>query len=216
MGGVDEFPLWDGRVENPAPGLDLDGWIALYRDHLATMGFVRGLIVHSIFYGTDNTVTKKALSRLGPNFKGVGLLPDGAIDADIAAFARANMVAVRLNYVHGGVLSWKGAVEMAPALAAHGLHIQMLLHADLHIEDLANEIRALPVPLVIDHLGWPNGALDPDSAGFQTLCALMAEGHVYTKLSAPYRMCDAPYDAAAKCTAALIAANPERCLWGND
>jgi predicted TIM-barrel fold metal-dependent hydrolase len=126
------------------------------------------------------------------------------------------MVAVRLNYVHGGVLSWDGAKAMAPALAEHGLHIQMLLHADRHIEDIAEDIRALPVPLVIDHLGWPAGPLTPDSAGFQTLCALMAEGHVYTKLSAPYRMCDAPYEEVADCTRALIEANPERCLWGSD
>ena len=134
----------------------------------------------------------------------------------MAGFARDGMVAVRLNYVHGGVLSWEGAKAMAPALAAHGLHIQMLLHADVHMEDLAQDIRDLPVPLVIDHLGWPSQALNSNTPGFQTLCALMAEGHVYTKLSAPYRMCNAPYDDIAACTKALISANPERCLWGSD
>lgn len=216
LAGMDEFPLWEGRAENPALGPDFDGWLELYRAHLAALGATRGLIVHSIFYGTDNSVTRAALARLGPDFKGVGLLPDGAPEADMADFAEAGMVAVRLNYVHGGVLSWEGAKAMAPALAAHGLHIQMLLHADTHMTEIADDIRALPVPLVIDHLGWPAGALDPASEGFQTLCALMAEGHVYTKLSAPYRMCPAPYAEVAACTRALIDANREQCLWGSD
>ena len=28
VAGKEEFALWDGRVENPAPGLDFDGSIA--------------------------------------------------------------------------------------------------------------------------------------------------------------------------------------------
>lgn len=216
VAGPMDFPLWDGRVENPAPGPDFEGWLALYHQHLDTMGFQRGLIVHSILYGTDNSVTVAALRHMGQNFKGVGLLPDGATDAQLDQFVAWNMAAVRLNYVHGGVLTWDGAKAMAPALAERGLHIQMLAHADLHMTEIADDIRALPVPVVFDHLGWPSGPLTPDSPGFQTLCALLSEGHVYVKLSAAYRMCAAPYTDAADCIAALINANPERCLWGSD
>ncbi|THH35667.1 amidohydrolase [Aliishimia ponticola] len=216
LAGADEFPLWEGRAEDPAPGRNLDDWLALYRAHLNALGCTRGLIVHSIFYGTDNAVTVEALRRLGPGFKGVGLLPDGASDAQLDQFARWNMVAVRLNYVHGGVLSWDGAKAMAPALAERGLHIQMLAHADRHMEDIAQDVRALPCPVVFDHMGWPADGLTPDSSGFQTLCALLAEGKAWVKLSAPYRMCNAPYDEVAACMSALIAANPERCLWGSD
>lgn len=211
-----EFPLWDGRVENPAPGPDLDGWLTLYRDHLDALGCTRGLIVHSILYGTDNSVTVEAVKRMGAGFKGVGLLPDGATDAALDQFVAWNMAAVRLNYVHGGVLSWPGAVAMAPALADRGLHIQMLAHADLHMVDLAEDIRALPVDVVFDHIGWPAEDKTPTSPGFQTLCALVAEGAVWVKLSALYRMCDAPYTETDELVATLIAANPERCLWGSD
>lgn len=213
---VEEFPLWDGRVENPAPGPDLDGWLTLYRDHLDALGFSRGLIVHSILYGTDNSVTVEAVRRMGAGFRGVGLLPDGASDAALDQFADWNMVAVRLNYVHGGVLSWEGAKAMAPALADRGLHIQMLAHADLHVTDLATDIRALPVDVVFDHIGWPAQDRSPQCAGFQALCALLAEGRVWVKLSALYRMCDAPYHTTDDLVSTLIAANPERCLWGSD
>ena len=220
VGGPNDFPLWDGRVENPARddqgGPDFDGWLDQYRAHLDALGFERSVIVHSILYGTDNSITIETVKRLGPKFVGVGLLPDTASEAQIAAFATQNMKAVRLNYVHGGVLSWDGAKAMAPTLAAHGLHIQMLLHSHLHMADLAADIKALPVPLVIDHLGWPDLSLGVDDPGFQTLLRLVGDGHAYIKLSALYRLCPAPYGQAAPFVDALVRANPQQCLWGSD
>lgn len=216
VAGKDDFPLWENRVEDPATGPDFDGWLDLYRTHLSTLGFEKGLIVHSILYGTDNSVTVETLKRLGPNFKGVGLLPDAATDADLDQFVDQNLVAVRLNYVHGGVLSWDGVKAMAPRLMARDLHIQMLLHSHLHMDDLADNIRALPVPLVIDHIGWPDLTLSAQDPGFQTLLRLVSEGHVYVKLSALYRLCRFPFDQAAPFVEALARANPDRCLWGSD
>ncbi|MBW4707775.1 amidohydrolase family protein [Roseobacter sp. YSTF-M11] len=216
VAGANEYPLWHGRAENPAPGPDLEGWLDKFRAQLGTLGFARGIIVHSILYGTDNSVTVEAVRRMGHGFKGVGLLPDGANDKQLDQFVDWNMTAVRLNYVHGGVLSWEGARAMAPALAERGLHIQMLCHADQHMGALADDIRDLAVPVVFDHIGWPRDALTAKSAGFETLCALLSEGKVWVKLSALYRMCAAPYGDADPLVAALIAANPERCLWGSD
>ncbi|WP_300016324.1 amidohydrolase [uncultured Roseobacter sp.] len=212
----EEFPLWDGRAENPAPGPDLDGWLEMFRTQLNTLGFSRGVIVHSILYGTDNSVTVEAVRRMGPGFKGVGLLADGTSDRQMDDFVKWNMAAVRLNYVHGGVLSWEGAKTMAPALAERGLHIQMLCHADQHMAEIADDARALKTDVVFDHIGWPKDALTPDSAGFQALCRLLADGKAWVKLSALYRLCPAPYTQADPLVAALIAANPERCLWGSD
>lgn len=220
VGGPNDFPLWEGRVEDPAQdangGPDFDGWLALYRDHLDALGFTKGLIVHSILYGTDNRVTVETVKRLGDGFKGVGLLPDAATDADLDGFKADNLCAVRLNYVHGGVLTWDGAKAMAPRLADRGLHIQMLLHTHMHMNDLGGDIASLPVPVVIDHLGWPDLLRGVDDAGFQTLLRLVGDGHAYVKLSALYRLCPAPYDSAAPFVAALVAANPDRCLWGSD
>lgn len=216
LAGAGEFALWEGRVENPAPGPKLDSWLELYRNHLEALGFSRGVIVHSILYGKDNSVTVEAVRRMGDGFRGVGLLADGASDAELNAFTDWNMAAVRLNYVHGGVLTWQGAKAMAPALADRGLHIQMLAHVDRHIAEIAQDIRGLPVDVVFDHIGWPADDRSPESEGFATLCALLTEGHVWVKLSALYRMCDAPYDQLDALVAALIDANPERCLWGSD
>lgn len=216
LAGRDEFELWEGRVENPAPGPSLDGWLALLDEQMDMLGMTRAVLVHSIFYGTDNSATAEALRRMGNRARGVGLLPDHATEAQIDTFASWGMDAVRLNYVHGGVLSWEGARMMAPALAARGMHIQMLCHMDQHMEDIAPDIRALACPVVFDHIAWPSAGLDPDGAGVDTLCALLAEGKAYVKLSGLYRLCAAPYSDADALVAKLIAANPEACLWGSD
>jgi predicted TIM-barrel fold metal-dependent hydrolase len=215
VGAPDDFPLWEGRVENPAHGADFEGYLDLYKTHLDTLGFTRGVIVHSILYGGDNSITIETVRRLGAGFRGVGLLPDDATDASLDHFVDSNLAAVRLNYVHGGLLSWAGARAMAPRLADRGLHIQMLLHSHLHMVEIADDIRAMPVPVVIDHLGWPDLTLGTDDPWFQTLLGLVADGHAYIKLSAPYRMHD-DLTRSAPFVAALATANSERCLWGSD
>ncbi|MEJ6397820.1 amidohydrolase family protein [Yoonia sp. 208BN28-4] len=214
LGGPDEFPLFDGRTEDPAQSYA--AYLADYKAQLAALGITRGVVVQSIFYGLDNTVTVQAVRDLGHGFKGIGLLPDGADAAALDQFVEWNLKGVRLNYVHGGVLTWDGAKAMAPMLADRDMHIQMLMHADQHMEGLADDVRALPVPVVFDHIGWPDLSLGPDHPGFQALCRALADGDAYVKLSGLYRLCDAPYTQADAHVAALVAANPERCLWGSD
>ena len=125
-----EFPLWEGRVEDPGGG-DLAYWLDRYRLYLKTLGFTRGVIVQSILYGTDNSVTAAAVEALGRDrFRGVGLVSDAAGDAALDGLVDQGFQAVRLNYVHGGVLSFDGVAAMAPMLAERGLHVQMLIQAN--------------------------------------------------------------------------------------
>lgn len=216
LAAPDQYPLYDGRVEDPAPGLDFDAYLAALRAQMDTLGMERTVIVQSIFYGADNRVTEAAVAALGNAARGIGLVTDSATEAELDHFVTARLSGVRLNYVHGGVLSWAGVRAMAPRLAARGLHVQMLLNAHRHMDELAEDMAAMPVPVVLDHIGWPNLAAGTDEPGFQRLLRLVGDGHVWVKLSGVYRLCDAPYGAADKHVAALLAANPERCLWGSD
>ncbi len=72
LAGPDDFPLWEGRVESPDPSIDFDGWLDRYQANLHALGCTRGVIVHSIFYGTDNRVTVEADRRLGVKLRGIG------------------------------------------------------------------------------------------------------------------------------------------------
>ncbi|MCR9085751.1 MAG: hypothetical protein NXH97_03300 [Rhodobacteraceae bacterium] len=67
----------------------------------------------------------------------------------------AGIVDLRINYVHGGVMTWKGAKALSAQLRDRGTHIPMLADPGDHIADLAEDIRQSPVRLVLDHLGWP-------------------------------------------------------------
>ncbi len=213
---ADDFPLWDGRVEDPAPG-SLADWTARFETHLDRLGLSRAVVVHSILYGADNTVTKAAVAALGPDrARGIGLVTDHATEADLDDLASAGIVGVRLNYVHGGVLSWDGVKRIAPMLKARDMHVQMLLHTHQHMVELAEDMAALPVPVVLDHIGWPDLSLGVQDRGFQTLLRLVGEGHVAVKLSGVYRVCRAPFEAATPFLEALVAANPEACVWGSD
>ncbi len=210
------YLLYDKRIEDPGAG-DLDVWLGRYRRVMATIGTCRAVLVQSILYGTDNSLTTAAIAALGRDCtRGIGLVSDGAPETALDALAEDGFVGIRLNYVHGGVLSFDGATALAPALAARGMHLQMLVHTHQHLVDLEPALRTFPVPVVIDHLGWPNLSFGTADPGFQALCRLLAGGNVWVKLSGVYRVDLAGSGIADPFVAALVAANAERCLWGSD
>ena len=206
----DDFTLWEGRVENPPAG-SLDDWLEHYQAHLKALGCTRGVIVHSILYGGDNSITLEATRRMGDQFRAVCLISDNATEAEIAALADQNCKAVRLNYVHGGLLSWDGMKRLAPMLAEHGLHVEMLAHSHLHLEELAPQVPELPVEIVFDHCAWPDPSLGITD-GQIALERLLADGQCWTKLSATYRHTPDPQSLLHR----LAKANPDRILWGSD
>jgi predicted TIM-barrel fold metal-dependent hydrolase len=96
-------------------------------------------------------------------------------------------------------------------------HVQ--LHADARsLAELAPRLRKLPVDVVFDHIGHVPAAAGVDNPGFQALVALMREGKFWAKLSAPYRLSELPYpyDDVTPFARALIAAAPDRLVWGSD
>lgn len=217
LAAADEFALWPSRVEDPPPGLTLAECLARYRTQMAVLGVDRTVIVHSILYGSDHAVTLAAMDALGrERTRAVGLVEDEVDDVVLDALRAEGVMGVRLNYVHGGILSFEGVKALAPRLAARDMHVQMLINAHQHMAELAEEIRDLPVPVVFDHLGWPDLREGAEEMGFRMLCDLVADGHAWVKLSGLYRFCDAPYEAADDAVASLIATNSERCLWGSD
>ena len=215
VAGPAEFPLSERGAEHPAPGRGFEDWLALYRTHLDTLGCTRGVIVQSKLYGTDNRVTIEALRRLGDGFRGVALVTEEVQDDTLDHLAGHGVRAVRLNLVHGSALGWDGARAIAPRLAERGMHVEMLLHADRHLPALADDLAAMPVPVVIDHAGWPTDGR-ADSDGIRTLLRLLGDGMAWIKLSAVYRFAPPPYDGADDLVRAMVAANPRRCLWGSD
>jgi predicted TIM-barrel fold metal-dependent hydrolase len=76
----------------------------------------------------------------------------------------------------------------------------------------------MPVPLVVDHFGGARGELGVSQPGFASLVELVKAGKAYVKISGAYRSSNAAPDFAdvTPLAQALIAANPDRIVWGTD
>jgi predicted TIM-barrel fold metal-dependent hydrolase len=86
------------------------------------------------------------------------------------------------------------------------------------VEAIKDQVMAAPMPIVFDHFGGAQGPLGVHQPGFDTLLNLVRRGNAYVKISAPYRSSiKAPdYPDVEPLAKALIAANPQRILWGSD
>ena len=105
----------------------------------------------------------------------------------------------------------------AAQLAGRNWHIQMNTRLSV-ISALKSDIMALSMPVIFDHFGGAKAAPGLGQTGFGDLVDLVKSGHAYVKISAPYRPSDKTPDFpdAAPLAQALVAANPDRVVWGSN
>jgi predicted TIM-barrel fold metal-dependent hydrolase len=215
----DEYPQHPERSYTPAPA-PLQRW----RDTLAPLGVARGVVVQPSFYGTDNRVLLRALAEGGGDLVGIAAVGPQASDAELAALVSAGVRGVRMAHVDpndprrmGGFVMLADALPtLAPRLKAHGLHLQLLTDSRL-LPDIAPALRAAGVPVVLDHMGRAPAALGAGHVGIAAMCALLEEGWLWVKLSGAANISQLPgWDDAGAVHRRLLAANPERLLWGSD
>lgn len=219
FGPFARYPLADDRSYTPAEH-PADAFIA----HLDELGLTRGVLVTASASGTDNSVVTDALRQYPTRLRGIVVPAPDTTDAELDAWHAAGVRGVRINlYQVDGHAVYRNGVgidvleALAPRLAARGWHAQIWIHAP-DLVALGPRLRALGLPLVIDHMGrmaTSRGVADP---GFQALCALLAEGVAWTKISGADRLqpAGAPYGEVDPFVAALLAANPEQVVWGSD
>src|SRR5690606_34219475 len=102
-----------------------------------------------------------------------------------------------------------GITDIAQRIEPLGWHVQLFMDST-EVEELAPRLKQLPVPIVFDHMAHVHQDSSTQSAGFRTVLDLLASGKAWVKLSA-WRF--SPDEERARM---LIAANPERILWGSD
>ena len=216
FGSAAEFPFAARRGYTPPPA-GADELLALQRAlHLS-----RVVIVQPSVYGSDNSCTIDGLRRLGERARGVAVIEPDASSSALDELHRAGIRGVRVNLETAGETD-PGAArrDLAAAVARVALlgwHVQVYTRLSV-ITALRERVTELPVPIVFDHFGGAHASGGVEQPGFADLLALVASGHAYVKLSAAYRSSEqAPaYDDVAPLARALIAANPERILWGTD
>jgi 2-pyrone-4,6-dicarboxylate lactonase len=217
LGPIARYAYSPERVYTPP-----DCLLGDYQAMLATLGVERAVLVQPSVYGTDNTVMLDALRAAGNRFRGVAVVDQDMNQPDMLALNAAGVRGVRVNIVDvkdrkPGTLPMVQLTAFAKRIAPLGWHMEFLMHCD-EFPDIDRTFGDFPVDIVLGHLGYMKTSLGVNNAGFQALLRLMKAGKAWVKFTGPYRISGEPLPHADTISYAhaLIAANPQRVLWGTD
>ena len=212
FGPHDRYPLGEGRSYTP-PEASIEAFRALQ----ATLGLDRSVIVQPSVYGTDNRCTMDAVAQLGiDRTRAVVVIDDTTDPAELARLDAAGARGVRINAVSGNGTPVGQMERVARLIAPLGWHMQLYMGVASMLE-LADAILALPIPVVIDHMGHLDPRDGTDAPGFQAMLRLLRHESVWAKLCG-YRCSNQPlpYADVTPFAQAMVAAAPDRCVWGTD
>jgi 2-pyrone-4,6-dicarboxylate lactonase len=219
FGPKDRFPF-SARAKYLPADAGPDMLFAL-RDHL---GFDKNVIVQASCHGTDNAATLHAIAASAGKARGVAVV-DPAIPADdLLRLHDGGIRGIRFNFL-------KRLVDNAPkdqflevaGRLPRGWHVVIYFEADI-LAELRPFLDAIPVPVVVDHMGRPDVTQGPDGPDMRAFRALLeSRDDLWFKPTCPDRL-DAlkeggmgdPWDNFARAVAPLVADYPDRCVWGTD
>lgn len=218
FGPYAEFPLAPERTYTPDEALELQ-----YAALLERLGMAHGVLVHPSAYGTDHRLVLAALAAR-PQWRGV-LVAQAHTALNLKALRSQGVRALRYSHRGGAGANFAGSaslddlVAMAPALADAGLHAELWTERQM-LPGIADTLRALPVPVVLDHMAGFDASAGIEEPGFATLVQLLGEGHVWVKLCAYRNLLAWPSpqwrEAGRVFQQALTQANADQLVWGSD
>ena len=186
------------------------------RDHL---GFARNVIVQASCHGSDNRATLNAIAKSDGKARGVAVVDPAISEEELHALHAGGMRGIRFNFL-------KRLVDNAPKdkflevsrRLPPGWHVVVYFEADI-LAELRPFLDAIPVPLVIDHMGRPDVTQGPDGPDMRAFRALLdSRPDIHFKPTCPDRLDPTgdPWDAFAEAVRPLVEDYPDRCIWGTD
>ncbi len=181
------------------------------------LGLQRAVIVQASCHGTDNRAMLDCLRHDPARFRGVAIVDDTITGAELADMHAAGVRGVRFNFVRhlGGAPDMAVFRTVLDRITPLGWHV--VLHLDApDIASLAPMIADLRLTAVIDHMGRCPAALGVEQPPFRALLELARLSHVWIKVSGAERIAEPPFTTALPFAQALMAAAPDRVMWGTD
>ncbi|HEX8300687.1 amidohydrolase family protein [Sphingomonas sp.] len=183
------------------------------------LGFTRNVIVQASCHGTDNRATLNAIAKSAGRARGVAVVDPAISDAELEGLDQGGIRGIRFNFLKRLVddAPKDKFLEVAKRLPA-GWHVVVYFEADL-LEALRPFLDAIPVPIIIDHMGRPDVTQGPGGADLRALRQLLdSRGDIWTKVSCPDRLDAAgpPYDDFVAAVGPLVEDYGDRVLWGTD
>lgn len=216
FGPAARFPFSQNRTYTP-PDSGVDEFERL-QDRL---GLQRAVFVQASCHGTDNAAMVDAIKRGAGRYAGVAMIDDSFTDADLTYLHENRVRGARFNFVAhlGGAPDLDMFWRLVGRVERFGWHI--VLHFDAKdLPQYAGLLDAMPVPYIIDHMARVPAEDGVGQEPFQQLLALLAvDERCWVKISCAERLTEgkvAPYDDVIPFAKALVAAAPDRVLWGTD
>lgn len=215
-GDPEKFPFSSARTYTPAMALPEE----MTELHKA-LHIQRVVIVTPSVYGTDNSTTLYGMKPRGSDARGVAVVDDKTPESELDSMGRAGVRGIRLNLFTAGIndpsLARQRFERAAERVRTRHWHVQIFTNLAV-IPAIKDLVSASPVPVVFDHFAGARAELGPHQPGFADLVELVRSGKAYVKISGAYRASKlAPdYPDVVPLAKALIAANPDRVIWGTD
>jgi predicted TIM-barrel fold metal-dependent hydrolase len=201
-------PVPGARAHAPAT-------LADYARLRARLGFSRNVLVQPSTYGFDNTLHLRAAAELGEAARLVVVVPPDAPAAELRRMREAGARGARANLVQGIPLSAADVAPLGRRMAEQGWHLQIYAGA-AQIAELGPVLRALPCPVVFDHFAQLPLRDWQSHPAWRVVMDLLQAGRAHIKLSSPYGLDQDDPAAVGPLARALVAAAPERMLWGTN
>lgn len=214
VGEPARFPMSSERDYTPPPAR-----ADALREILQRLELDRVVIITPTIYGANNSATLSAIEQLGRSrARGVALVeaetPPGTLDA----LKDGGIAGVRVFLSAGDPFDATAAAKRLQSkfdlAEGRGWHLDISAPPDA-VAALRTQLSASPVPVVLSYFAWLAGGIG--QPGFDAILSLVESGRAYVKFSEPYRLSKiAPdYPDLVPIVQALVAANPDRILWGS-
>lgn len=218
FGPAQRYPaVAEARYSHPARA-DAQDYLQLRR-HL---GVQRAVLVQPSYYRFDNRCLLDALATDPANLRGVAMIDPHEAAPDLAGWHRRGVRGLRADLFREQALG-HGLGEMRAALKkladlAAGLGWSLDLYAPgTLVAALAGDLAALPSPVSVAHMGYFHPGTDEASLFGPFVERAAASPNLWVKLTGTYRLASATgQDRVDRMAQALVAAVPERLLWGSD
>ena len=185
----------------------------------STLGIERAVIVHASCHGADMRVTLDAIARSKGKYRGTAIIDPSYTEKQFREMHEGGIRGVRFNFVQhlGGRPDMAFFDRTVARLQDMGWHL--ILHLDsTDLVEFRRKFEAIPVPMVIDHMGRVKAADGLEQEPFRILLGFMRNQNCWVKVCGAERVSSKgpPFDDALPFARALIDAAPDRILWGTD
>jgi len=214
LGPAAKFPFAPDASYHP-PDSPFEGLQKLH----AILGFERAVIVHASCHGSDMRATLDGIKRSKGAYRGTAIIDESYSEKDFQRMQDGGIRGVRFNFVQhlGGRPDMAFFHRTVARLKDMGWHL--IVHLDAQdLVELRDMFMKIPVPMVIDHMGRVQASKGLDQEPFRVLLDFMKNQNTWVKVCGAERVSSKgpPFDDAVPFARALIAAAPDRILWGTD